>query len=167
MALKNKHKISMILIISALIILLFAVFSNVVFLAPSSKSSNVIIGCAAQDASGNKNCGINSLAMLNYYRYPSLDTSPNQLSREITACFLALKRTLPNGQTFNPINTGLPLNYYDDAKKCKKEVMASYGVRVIVSSVLPIKDPFPFLATGSIGSESLRTHRNRYGGSPF
>ncbi|KKQ16554.1 MAG: hypothetical protein US31_C0030G0003 [Berkelbacteria bacterium GW2011_GWA1_36_9] len=60
---------------------------------------------------------------------------------------------------------GMPAIFIDDVKSCKKQVMSNYGVNVVMS-ILPIKEPFSFLATASV-IETLREHRSRYGGSPF
>jgi len=110
-----------------------------------------VIGCAFQlsETSTNNNCVINSYAMLNDRRYPGLDTSSNQLAREITRCFLDLKLPdLITGNPINPITDGMP---------------KIYNINVIFS-ILPLKDPF--LLIGSV-TETLRDHYNRYGGSPF
>ena len=60
-----------------------------------------------------------------------------------------------------------PPNLLNIVLECKEEVMeGEYGIDVTLNSILSFKDPFPFLVVSGL-SETLRIHRNPYGGSPF
>ncbi len=154
-----------------LVVLGVAFIARTPDLSPSDDSSNFIIGCAFQEpgASINNNCYINARAMLNYDRfYDTIDNlNLGRLTRAVTLCVVNLK--LPdivhpgNTAPFDPVISGMPIEYAKYANECKKQVMAGYGVTVALS-ILPIKEPFLQIVSMS---ETLRDHINRRGGSPF
>lgn len=138
-----------------------------------SSSPSEINGCitinpqnpsASTPSTTNNNCVINSYSMLNQFNFPdeigiSIE-SLRALTRRITDCY---KRKTGR----NPVVEGVPVGQTGSVLECKKEVMeGEYGIEVNLMSIFPFKDPFSFLLISGL-TETLRTHRNPYGGSPF